>query len=125
MLLDQRLESVSHTLSLAYQFMLALDDLEKTGTIDPDAVSALAALLLHARNDARIVWAALPAPLRLLDLEDDYEGPRRGGEPLQPILDEYRKRGGKDALLDVMDGGNRSLTAKAATTPRRRKAKAA
>jgi len=52
----------------------------------------------------RIVTEALPAPINVLELDDDYQRQTLGGEPLQSLLDDYRRRAGDDALAAAMGG---------------------
>jgi hypothetical protein len=56
------------------QFLLALDYLEHTGTLDNEAVDALAAIVTTARTDARAVADALPVPLRCVAAWQDVKG---------------------------------------------------
>ena len=106
--LDNRLESVNHALSLTYQFLLALDHLDETGTLDSEAVFALTALVTTARNDARIVGDALPEPLRCFEVLDDYEVAIAAAPPLQPIVDAHRKRVNEEAFAVAMHGRSRN-----------------
>ena len=125
--LDRRLESVEATLSLVYQFLVALDHLDETGTLDSEAVSALAVLTATARRHVRIVGDALPTPMCVVEVPDDYKGPTTAdGPPLQPILDAYRKRAGEDAFATAMHGRSpNAARTHAQTQPPRRRRKAA
>lgn len=116
--LDHRLDSVHDTLSLAYQFLLALAEHGDEFLRDASATVVLTRLVGEARDNADILREALPIAIGVVEVEDDVRVPGDRGLPLRPLLEDYRKRFGSELLAVAMDGE----PANAPRSSRRRKA---